>query len=262
MARVAAVFSGPVSRIVPDSGESIRRHLVRPLQADVLLALSYKASDGCATAETCGVRRRLAALQPFARVDLERQLTLDELVGMMERLPHWPAIVRAYNSPRKGLACARNSSWRREADRGSPYNCTGILHGNSIFAPVIGATSLQTLPMLRGVQHCLETVRAHEAAAGWRFGRIVFSRLEFWWLRPHPPLELLAPEAVWAPTGEDYYGGVNDRHAVLNRSAAEVYLGRWRALQHGQSGRLGGAMAGHQQLIRLHSKAWGCPPHS
>ena len=52
------VFSGPVSRIVPDSGESIRRHLVRPLQADMLLALSYKAADGCATAETCGVRRR------------------------------------------------------------------------------------------------------------------------------------------------------------------------------------------------------------
>ena len=31
--------------------------------------------------------------------------------------------------------------------------------------------------------------------------------------------------------------------------------------EHGQSGRLGGAIAGHQQLIRLRSKARGCPPH-
>ena len=52
--------------------------------------------------------------------------------------------------------------------------------------------------------------------------RVVFSRLEFWWLRPHPPLRLLHPSVVWLPSGEDYYGGVNDRHAVLNRSAAQV----------------------------------------
>ena len=32
--------------------------------------------------------------------------------------------------------------------------------------------------------------------------------------------------------------------------------------QHGQSGRLGGAMAGCHQLARLHLKAWGCPRHS
>jgi len=32
--------------------------------------------------------------------------------------------------------------------------------------------------------------------------------------------------------------------------------------QHCQSGRLGGAMAGRHGLLRLHLKAWGCPPHS
>ena len=141
---------------------------------------------------------------------------------MMERLPHWPAIVRAYNSPRKGLACARNSSWRREADRGSPYNCTGILHGNSIFAPVIGATSLQSLPMLRGIQHCLETVWAHEAAAGWRFGRIVFSP---------PVLVAAAAPAARAPRAGGRVGANGRRllrrrqrppRRALNRSAAEV----------------------------------------
>ena len=33
------------------------------------------------------------------------------------------------------------------------------------------------------------------------------------------------------------------------------------APQDGQSRRVGGATAGHQQLVRLHLKAWGCPPH-
>jgi len=108
------------------------------------------------------------------------------------------------------------------ADRGSLYNCTGILHGNSIFAPVIGVTSLQSLPMLRGVQHCLESVRAHEAAAGWRFGRIVFSP---------PVLVAAAAPAARAPRAGGRVGANGRRllrrrqrppRRALNRSAAEV----------------------------------------
>jgi hypothetical protein len=53
-------------------------------------------------------------------------------------------------------------------------------------------------------------------------------------LRPHPPLSLLQPaQAVWIPSGEDYYGGLNDRHAVLSRAAAEVYMRRWDFLMDG-----------------------------
>ena len=44
---VAACFSGWQGRAVPDGGESIRRYLVRPLKADVLLALGYSDRDGC-----------------------------------------------------------------------------------------------------------------------------------------------------------------------------------------------------------------------
>ena len=36
---VAVCFSGGQGRAVPDGGESIRRYLIRPLKADVLLAL-------------------------------------------------------------------------------------------------------------------------------------------------------------------------------------------------------------------------------
>ena len=45
--------------------------------------------------------------------------------------------------------------------------------------------------------------------------------------------ELLSPLAVWVPTGEDYYGGINDRHAVLSRAAAEIYMRRWDLLVDG-----------------------------
>ena len=61
--RVAACFSGWQGRNVPDAGESIRRNLLRPLEATALLALSYTDSDGCSTAATCRIRERLSALQ-------------------------------------------------------------------------------------------------------------------------------------------------------------------------------------------------------
>ena len=35
-----------------------------------------------------------------------------------------------------------------------------------------------------------------------------------------------------------------------------------KAVQHGQSGRLGEAIAGHRGRVRLRRKAWGRPPHS
>ena len=40
------------------------------------------------------------------------------------------------------------------------------------------------------------------------------------------------------------------------------YVAKAAAPRDGQSGRLGEATAGLHGLIRLHLKAWGCPPHS
>jgi hypothetical protein len=36
--------------------------------------------------------------------------------------------------------------------------------------------------------------------------------------------------AVAFTPGSDFYNGINDRHAVLNRSAAELFLRRWDAI--------------------------------
>ena len=84
------------------------------------------------------------------------------------------------------------------------------------------------------IRRCLALVESRELAAGRRYSRLVHSRLETVWLRPHPPLELLERAAVWIPSGEDYYGGWNDRHAVLSREAAEIYMRRWDFIVGGE----------------------------
>ena len=135
-------------------------------------ALSHADADGCDSASTCRVHERLDALAPFARVSLRPQLPLEELLPLMERLAHWPSIVSAYNRasrrPSWRRSCVRNPRWRADCSEGAcaggPYNCMGILYGNSIFAPVIGSPSVQSLPMLMGVQQCLELIEEQEAA--------------------------------------------------------------------------------------------------
>ena len=47
------------------------------------------------------------------------------------------------------------------------------------------------------------------------------------------PSSWLDPGCVWTPLGEDY-AGLNDRHALVSRDAAPIYLGRWDALMDGR----------------------------
>ena len=56
-----------------------------------------------------------------------------------------------------------------------------------------------------------------------RYDRFVLTRSEFVWLCPHPPLSLLDRSEIWVPAGvEDTawpdYGGLNDRHLVVSRA--------------------------------------------
>ena len=49
-----------------------------------------------------------------------------------------------------------------------------------------------------------------------RYDRFIITRSDFVWVCPHPPLSVLAPEAIWFPCGE-FYGGLTDRHVVVSR---------------------------------------------
>ena len=106
---------------------------------------------------------------------------------------------------------------------------------------VLGAARLHVLRQLHDLRRCLTLVGEREAATGVPYTHVIHSRLEDVWLRPHSPLALLpvreadGREAVWIPSGEDYYGGINDRHAVMSRAAAEFYLRRWDYVINGPS---------------------------
>jgi len=76
---------------------------------------------------------------------------------------------------------------------------------------------------------------------------------------------------IWHGRDGDFDGGVEGvdfvtcdkiRSCTDNLSAVTVFMFGLPVGQDGQSGRLGGAIAGLHGLIRLHLKAWGCPPHS
>ena len=235
--RCAVCFSGWMGVSVANGGGSLASHLIRPLQAETLLALTYHPSDGCDSMESCRVAERLPALKPYAATAMAPMLPLPRLLEIMEGLPHWPAIMRAYSRGGSRVHCERASNESASSLTGfggpSPYRCKGIYLGNTIFAPVLGSYRLHVLRQLHDIRRCLGLPTSREAAAGWMYDRIIHTRLEFVWLRPHPSLHLLSPHAVWIPSGEDYYGGVNDRHAVLSRAAAEVYMRRWDLIADG-----------------------------
>jgi len=92
-----------------------------------------------------------------------------------------------------------------------------------------------TLWQLHGLNRLWHLLVAHEQSAhrGRRYARVVVSRLDYVWLGAHPPLALLMPaECAWVPKAENY-GGVSDRHAVLSRAHADVYLSRWQSIMSG-----------------------------
>jgi hypothetical protein len=229
----AVCFPGWLGVNVPDAGESIRRQLVVPLGADVLLALTYAASDKCRDEASCRVNDRLRQLQPFSAVSLTPMLSIPQLVERMEGLPHWRRILKVYRSRLSKTRCFRRTGWSVNNITSSPYECTGTYGGNTIFAPVLGASHLSVLRELHDVARCLELVSSHEKQRGAQYERIIQSRIDLVWLAPHPPLHMLGRDAIWIPSEEDY-GGLNDRHAVFSREAAEVCMRRWDYIVDGR----------------------------
>ena len=78
-------------------------------------------------------------------------------------------------------------------------------------------------------------LEARERVVGLRYERVVVTRLDFDWLAPHPPLEMMTSRCAHVPFGEDGDdSGVNDCHAVLNRKHATRYLSRWDDIVSGK----------------------------
>lgn len=83
---------------------------------------------------------------------------------------------------------------------------------------------------------CLDMIREHEEERGDPYEFVAVSRFDFRWISPHPPLEFLRDvDAVWIPSGSDWEGGLNDRHALMQRKHADVYLGAWKMVTEGEA---------------------------
>ena len=256
--RVAACFSSWQDVNVRDHGANVRDQLLRPLNAELFLALTAKDYDACQTIEDLaaqcgGVADNLAALLPKAvAVSLEPMPRTSDFVRSFEASAHWSAVLSAINAT-DGLSCSRDAAWTGAAGGAckkthvgpikthvkhvdcadtSPYHCNGFRGGNLVFAPALGSERLHILHQLHGHRQCLRLIQQRETDKGFRYDRIVWSRLEDTWLLPHPPLSALDKDCAWVPFGEDYRG-MNDRHALLPRAVADAYLGRYDALLDG-----------------------------
>jgi hypothetical protein len=255
-------LEGWIGTTVADGGLNIRENVADALRADVFLALTYDADDGCGAASPpprCRASRLLPAMYeggrpdgsaggagaagvaaPSVRVSLSPSLDSAELLRLFLALPHWQRLLAAHNAPGSPVACtpapasASSDSAAAAAASDFGYECVGIYKGNSFLAPVLGDHGIHNLHQLHALSLALQLVARTERRNGWQYDRIVHTRLDLQWLRPHPPLRLLAARQAWVPSGEDYYGGLNDRHAVLNRTQAEAYFGRWEALLDGR----------------------------
>lgn len=107
--------------------------------------------------------------------------------------------------------------------------------GVNVWAPVLGNGNLSVLRELHDYSRALALMQSHERLSrrGIAYTRVVFSRLEYEWLADHPPLSLLPlgddGQSMWLPSG-GVSSGVNDRHALMSRAAADVYFRRWQLL--------------------------------
>ena len=133
--------------------------------------------------------------------------TLEERVA---RSPHWRAIRAAYN-PAKTY-----------------QNLT-------IFSPLLGTQHANVLRELLSYERAYDIMCRGEQRRGALYDRVVFSRLEFHWIGPHPPLASLQRDVIWAPPPDSF--GMNDRHAVMPRAAAPDYFRRFSALISPQANR-------------------------
>ena len=228
----AICFSGKVSAVPHNGGESVRTNVIDKLNAQVMMALTYKPTDGCNSVKTCKLEERFPRFAPFTGAKVLPWQTREELLKIMEALPHWPAVLEAYNRGGK-VTCVKVPGWT-QSDPRAPYTCNGIVDGDTIFAPVLGDPKWNRLRQMKDLRNCLDVILEAEAKRGSLYSRVIHSRIEYEWLKPHPPLKFLyPPSSVWIPSGEDFSLGLNDRHAVLSRAAAEVYLRRWDFIMDG-----------------------------
>jgi len=205
-AKVAACVTGPIRAANLTEGLlSIRRNLADALEADLLLYVPVQMGDLFSEDE---FRWALGVLAPVRTAIYTREWTDAEL----------SALIHAGDD----RSAVRLAEYRRA-------------YGNWR-APLFGESGGNLL-MLYQQATCRRLVAASEVAQARRYKWVIFSRLDLYWLFPHPPVHRLGPESLgrvaWIPAGQDWGWGLNDRHATMERSVSDAYLSRWDAVVDG-----------------------------
>ena len=207
---------------------NFRTNLLHPLKADLHLQLTYRPEvDNCNSSITCRVEERFSHLGTIAGLYVEQQVTEMQLLAMLKASLHWPKLQAWY---------ADAGGCKKVKGPKPHYRCPKIPeNGNSFMAPIFGNPKLNVLRQIYLQSLVFQRLKEYEAHRGVQYKMIVWSRLELQWLAPHPPLYTLsfASCPVWTQIGEDY-AGLNDRHAILTREIAPIYIGRWDAIFDGR----------------------------
>lgn len=197
-------FSGWIGRGVPGAGLSAKQYLIDALAADAFLAATYTETD-CPDGRGECLLDRLSKLGPLTGLRLDPMLSHAQLVANVSGFPQFAIVAAAY-------------------DRKTNFK------GLNVFAPVLGNRKLSVLRQIHDYWRVFQMVVAHEKHRGRRYDRLVHARLEMMWLAAHLPLSLLSDRLIWVPPMGDIEG-VSDRHAVVPRSYARFYFGRWALLR-------------------------------
>ena len=218
---VAVCVGGWLELSIPRRGASVREHVLSVMPSDVFVAGTVRGDASAAKVEAA--LDGIGALAPFAATSVIRMPSPAELRTELKKSGHWDDFK---------LQASKGGSGRFNFDDPAfddPKRWVPIM-----MSPALGNPNGNTLQEFHYQSRCIDMIKTHERGArrGVSYERVMFTRLEFEWLAPHPPLALLNASYLWVPTGEDNTG-VNDRHWLANRADAEGIFRRWDALVTG-----------------------------
>ena len=137
---------------IPHAAATLRAGVLEPLDAaDVLMLLTYRDDDRfVASSAEAGVRSHLAPVletlgSALAQIQIERQLTTQELTALVESSTHWHPFFNKYRDSVPRTCFEKGTNRSSLSNHTSPYLCPGMKEmGNSFMAPV--NTSVATRP--------------------------------------------------------------------------------------------------------------------